>query len=267
MRVGFQKNEEKKANRLAFSLASLAIGLGLLPYLGNRQQIFVMWICLVPMTYAAYYNLNGVKTLIKVSSNEHGHIQLSKRSSPHHLFALNPAKLGLALTLAYFRRNFEIEKTADINLPMALLMGTTTICSIIGLGLASRYVVFDPKLPSLAYGFLWTINQVSVCFSEELMFRAYIGSLIKRSLSSQSGLVVPMTAVLFGLYHVDCKKPKRSIAFATLSTIAGVGYHSTYCYGGLKGSIWAHFGLNATHLLGYSYPRAHHPLMTKAEKP
>ena len=137
------------------------------------------------------------------------------------------------------------------NLPAATYAAVVTITTLIGLGLLSQQVAFDPKIPPMQYLIYWSVNQLNVCLAEGFIFQVYFPSLIQ--------LVAPninrafLTGVIFGTAHYIAS-PKPSLAYAGLATIAGAGYQTTHKHGGIAASVITHGIFNTLHLLCFSYP-------------
>ena len=68
-----------------------------------------------------------------------------------------------------------------------------------------------------------------------------------------SWLAILIAAVLFGPAHY-----RSGPAMIALAGIAGIGYGTAYRFAGLRGSMLAHFALNATHILLFTYPALAH---------
>jgi membrane protease YdiL (CAAX protease family) len=127
---------------------------------------------------------------------------------------------------------------------------TSVVC--IGTALAMRLVVWEPKWPADAWLFLVN-NLLLVSVVEEAFFRGYLqGGLMRlldgRPLGRTIALVV--ASALFGLMHL----PTGGWLWVVFSAVAGLGYGLAYRFGGLRASVLAHFALNATHFLLFTYP-------------
>jgi uncharacterized protein len=142
------------------------------------------------------------------------------------------------------------------NATLALVAGiggwllTSAVC--IGTAFAMRLVVWEPKWPADAWLFLVN-NLLLVSVVEEAFFRGYLqGGLMRlldgRPLGKTIALVV--ASVFFGLMHL----PDGGWLWVGFSAVAGLGYGLAYRFGGLRAAVLAHFALNATHFLLFTYP-------------
>lgn len=127
-----------------------------------------------------------------------------------------------------------------------------TVLVVMMLSLAMGYVRFEPHWHSLFW--IWAItNLFLTCLSEEAFFRAFIqrethSALCKRSYSS--ALAVCVSALLFGVAHFA-----GGWQYIVLATVAGLGYSLVYHRTRrIELAMLAHFALNATHFLLFTYP-------------
>lgn len=118
---------------------------------------------------------------------------------------------------------------------------------------AAGLLSWDPKLPAML---LWwaPVNLLLTCLAEETVFRGFLQERLSRwlgpRLSCGELLAVVTAAVLFGAAHFP-----GGIDYALFAATAGLGYGLAYRYGGgLPGAILAHFLLNTTHFLLFTYP-------------
>lgn len=126
------------------------------------------------------------------------------------------------------------------------------IGSLLILALAARYVRFDPKFPDEAWVWLWA-NLCLTCLAEEAFFRGFIQAQLQRVWLNRSGgewMALGLASVLFGLAHAG-----GGPTYVLLSTFAGIGYGWVFLRTGrIEASILTHFGLNAVHFVGFTYP-------------
>lgn len=120
------------------------------------------------------------------------------------------------------------------------------------LSVALGYVAFQPKWT--AFFWVWAvINLLLTCLSEEAFFRGFIQHELNHVLGSRryaNTIAVGASAVLFGLAHFA-----GGWRYILLATIAGAGYAIVYQQTRrVEMSILAHFALNATHFLLFTYP-------------
>lgn len=135
--------------------------------------------------------------------------------------------------------------------PIAVFTAVAVIAATIGVG----YVRPDFKLPGYTPIFLAT-NLLFVCVAEEAFFRGFLQDRLSRSLSGirlGESIAIVCSAGLFGAAHLA-----GGLVYAGIATLAGFGY--AYAYAVVKrieGPILVHFGLNAVHFIGFTYPRLH----------
>lgn len=128
------------------------------------------------------------------------------------------------------------------------------IAIVIALAWTFGYVDVDPKWTELFIP--WAIvNLLFVCVSEEAFFRGFIQRELARNLENHRvgpAIAITISAVLFGLAHIG-----GGVMYMFLSTVAGAGYAIVFQRSGrIEMAILAHFLLNATHFLFFSYPRS-----------
>jgi membrane protease YdiL (CAAX protease family) len=126
------------------------------------------------------------------------------------------------------------------------------VAVVMTLSLALGDVRWDPKLPP--WWAVWTWSMVCLtALPEEALFRGVIQSLITKGLggtdrAATSAIVI--AGMLFGLAHLA----GGPVAVA-LASAAGLGYGWIYASTrSIGAAIAAHAGLNAIHLLFFSYP-------------
>jgi membrane protease YdiL (CAAX protease family) len=129
-------------------------------------------------------------------------------------------------------------------LPRILAVVAVVLLAAFALG----HVRVEPKWPAFFPLWAWA-NLLFTCTAEEAVFRG----VIQRSLRDAIGDVAALSiaAVLFGAVHFA--GGPRTIVMAT---IAGAGYGWVYWRSGnrIEASILAHFLLNVTHILFFTYP-------------
>ena len=161
------------------------------------------------------------------------------------------AAAGLVV-LAYFSQR--IQSVHDIREIWAAttLAAIATAVVVIGLGLATDYLAFDPKLPSFAISFL-AINLLFVCVAEEAFFRGFIQERISRRLNSDwQWLAVAVSSLLFGVVHLA-----GGTLYALLATLVGLGCAVVYAQTRrVEAPILVHFSFNVGHFLLFTYPSA-----------
>jgi hypothetical protein len=182
-------------------------------------------------------------------------LQVSADAPPIRLTAhFAPGLAGLVL-LAFFARRTRSLHELGAALPHMLSIAAATTFIVIGAAWAAGYVRFDPKLPAitaahLAKNLLWT------CVVEESFFRGVVqqGLAQLRAVRERPGLhwlPIAVASVLFGLAHLP-----GGWTYAALAALAGVGYGLAYARTGLiEAAMLAHFAVNATHFLLFTYPQ------------
>ena len=182
-------------------------------------------------------------------------VQVSADAPPIRLSAhFAPGLAGLVLLAFFARRARSLRELAAV-LPQALAIATATTLLVVGAAWASGYVRFDPKLPAitvahLAKILLWT------CVVEECFFRGVVQHGLAqlrfvRDRPPLRWLPIAIASLLFGLAHLP-----GGWTYAGLATLAGVGYGWAYARTGLiEAALLAHFAVNATHFLLFTYPQ------------
>lgn len=138
----------------------------------------------------------------------------------------------------------------------ALLWGVVTILVCLGLALMLGLVAWSPGGPPDPLIVL-LVNLLLVCVPEELLFRGYLQGGLTRLLErftgagpQAAGLIALVAAAgLFGLAHHSA-----GWRYMIVASLAGLGYGLAYRGGGVRAAVIAHFGLNATHMLLFTYP-------------
>jgi membrane protease YdiL (CAAX protease family) len=115
------------------------------------------------------------------------------------------------------------------------------------------YLRFEPKWNSIFW--LWAIaNLFSTCLSEEAFFRGFVQRELQLRLARMgygSWWAVAPSAMLFGLAHFA-----GGWRYVLLASLAGVGYGYLYLRTQrIEWSMAAHFLMNTTHFLLFTYPR------------
>jgi membrane protease YdiL (CAAX protease family) len=127
-----------------------------------------------------------------------------------------------------------------------------TIGAVMAASLALGFVHFDPHWTPVFWA--WApINLLLTCVGEEAFFRGFLQREVERVLDGRphAGMwTVAISAVLFGLAHAA-----GGWRYVLLATIAGSGYALAYRRTGrIEGAILAHFAVNVTHFLLFTYP-------------
>ncbi|WP_028454408.1 CPBP family intramembrane glutamic endopeptidase [Chitinilyticum litopenaei] len=100
----------------------------------------------------------------------------------------------------------------------------------------------------------WLLNNLLlVCLVEELLFRGWLMQGLARYWAGWrhgAALALILSALLFGLAHAA-----GGPVWVLVATLAGLGYGVAWRAGGLRAAVGVHFGVNAVHLLAFSYPQ------------
>jgi uncharacterized protein len=128
------------------------------------------------------------------------------------------------------------------------------IVVVAALAVALGYLTWQPKWTPLLW--VWaTSNLFFTCLSEEAFFRGFIQRGLEAALQGRpyaAGVAITVSAVLFGLAHIA-----GGVTYAALGIVAGFGYALVYHRTkSIEMAMLAHFTLNATHFLLFTYPSA-----------
>lgn len=177
-------------------------------------------------------------------------VRVSERASLFTQYAnFDKAAAGLLLFAFFCRRCTSLEEWRDISIPTVVAIGATGVV-VITSALISGYVLFDPKLPSFTPAFL-AVNLLFTCVAEEVFFRGLVQEGMSRVLPEGHLVPVAISALLFGVAHFAGGLPNVALA-----SIAGFGYALVYdATRRIEAPILTHFGVNAIHFLGFTYPR------------
>jgi membrane protease YdiL (CAAX protease family) len=106
-----------------------------------------------------------------------------------------------------------------------------------------------------------TTNLFLTCVAEEAFFRSLVQDPLRGlrpgqhvgaggSWSARIVLAIVVSGMLFGLAHAA-----GGPSMILMATLAGLGYAAVYARTNrIEAPILVHFGLNATHLLAFTYP-------------
>jgi membrane protease YdiL (CAAX protease family) len=131
-----------------------------------------------------------------------------------------------------------------------MIGATIAVAMVAALGLG--FVRFDPRWTPLFW--VWApINLLLTCFSEEALFRGFLQRELGTALEGRAyaaATAVAVSAIAFGLAHAG-----GGWRYVLLATLAGTGYALAYQRTArVEASILAHFAVNATHFLLFTYP-------------
>lgn len=177
--------------------------------------------------------------------------RISPDAMPYSLrLSFDKASAGLIL-LAFYAPRASTVAHWRVVLRTALVMTLATALVVFGFAVAVGYVAWLPKLPLFAPAFL-AANLLFTCVAEEAFFRGLLQPCIAARTRGRwaTPVAVTVVAVLFGLAHAAGGLPL--IAFAAL---AGLGYSLAFALSQrIEAAILVHFGINAIHLLLFTYP-------------
>jgi membrane protease YdiL (CAAX protease family) len=196
----------------------------------------------------ALHQLPGIHNLLIMSG-----AVLSPSSAPYDLWLnFDKTVAGVLILGLTYHQLIRTRMDGVAALKRALLPIVVTIAAGLAFALLLGYVQWAPKLPSQFA--LWApVNLLSTCVSEEAFFRGFIQTQIASALRARRwGYIVAIasSALLFGLAHIA-----GGWTYVALAAAAGTGYAITFHRTQrIEMSILAHFGLNATHYLLFTYP-------------
>jgi membrane protease YdiL (CAAX protease family) len=177
---------------------------------------------------------------------------VSQDAPPFTLY-LNFDKALIGLFLLAFAMPLIASRAESLAMLRAALPRIIVVIGVVLVAaIALRHVRFDPKWPEFFPFWAWS-NLLFTCTAEEAVFRGVIQRTIAGDAPSTRRTLAALliAAVLFGVVHFA--GGPRSVMMATL---AGAGYGWVYWRGGnrIEASILAHFLLNVTQILFFTYP-------------
>jgi CAAX protease family protein len=183
------------------------------------------------------------------------HVVLSDGAAPFTLY-LNFDKTLVGLGIlgfchrALLVRASEWPPTLRLAVPIMVINVVVVAVGACTLG----YLTWQPKWTPIFW--IWApVNLFFVCLSEEAFFRGFIQRELTSSLQRMrygSGVAIAASSMLFGLVHFA-----GGTSYIVLATAAGLGYGIVYHRTqSIEMSMLAHFALNTTHFLLFTYPQA-----------
>jgi membrane protease YdiL (CAAX protease family) len=126
-----------------------------------------------------------------------------------------------------------------------------TIVVVMAASTVLGFVRFEPRWTRLFW--VWASINLLTCVSEEALFRGFLQRELGVALEGRryaAATAVAVSALAFGLAHAA-----GGWRYVLLATLAGIGY-ALACQrtGRVEASILAHFAVNATHFLLFTYP-------------
>ncbi|HYD59397.1 MAG TPA: CPBP family intramembrane glutamic endopeptidase [Noviherbaspirillum sp.] len=215
----------------------------------NRPlQIIFMSLTVLLALALALHLLPGFRNPVLVAN-----IKFSPDAAPFTQYAnFDKAAVGLILLAFLANRSRSAQERRSVLL-RALPIAAITAATVIAAGIVAGYVRPDLKLSWYTPVFLAT-NLLFVCVAEEAFFRGLIQEQLGRLLSGTpfgAAAAVVISALLFGVAHLA-----GGIPYAGIATLAGLGYAFSYAVTKrIEAPILVHFGVNAVHFIGFTYPR------------
>ncbi len=175
-------------------------------------------------------------------------VRLSAASAPYTMYAnFDKGVVGLVL-LVFFCQRASSWRDFGAALKSQAIVLAALLIAVLGAGWATGFVHPDfklsPYLPLFA-----VVNLLFVCVAEETFFRGVIQGQLARFGDT---LAVVVSGLLFGAAHLG-----GGWQFGVLASLAGLGYALLYSKTRrIEVPIAAHFLLNLTHFVVFTYPRA-----------
>jgi len=175
---------------------------------------------------------------------------LSPNAFPLNLY-LNFDKPLIAIFLLGFG-TLPLQRGIQKTINFRLLFNIIVACAIIGMiAMFANMIQWDLKFGSFFW--VWALNNlVFVCVTEEVLFRGFVQEQLSKVFSRYrigSILALVISALSFGLSHLG------PFPYVALVTLCGIFYGTVYLKTKkIEMAIWAHFLLNAIHIIGFSYP-------------
>jgi len=230
-------------------LAMLAFGL--LCYRYSREQQPLTTIATVLFSFALMAHVVPGFSNLPVARD----IVLSPGAVPYTLY-LNFDKALIALFLLAFGPPLLSLRADWVTMLKGALPGVLALIAVLmASALWIGQVRLDLKWPEIFPVWAWA-NLLFTCAAEEALFRGVIqrrlqgepGSPTQRMGRGIAGLAI--AAVVFGLAHYA-----GGVRSVVLATIAGIGYGWIFWRTNrIEASILAHFLVNTTHILCFTYP-------------
>ena len=177
---------------------------------------------------------------------------LSADALPYTLYLnIDKAVVGIFI-LGFFYQKTSHSLSWKQSGRVLLLVLPVTILVVVSLSLLTGYVRLDLKIINKLWLWIW-LNLFFTCMTEEAFFRGFLQHQLNRYLEQRnySKWIAPIVvALLFGLAHFS-----GGVLYIVIATAAGLGYGIIYMRTGrIETSIIAHFILNLTHVLLFTYP-------------
>lgn len=214
----------------------------------SRWQQFVFGFFTIVMALAlAMHRLPGFNKLMLLAD-----VQLSAGAAPFTLYAnFDMGVVGLVLLALFCRRTSSWTELVAVIRKAAPIIAVT-IVAVLGLAWILHFVRLDFKLSESTLTFM-AVNLFFSVVAEEAFFRGFIQDRLSLALGSTSwknAIAITISALLFGVAHLG-----GGVQYAGLATLAGLGYAFAFQRTRrIESAIAAHFLLNATHFVAFTYP-------------
>jgi membrane protease YdiL (CAAX protease family) len=182
-------------------------------------------------------------------------VVLSNGAAPYTLY-LNFDKTLVGVCILGICHPTLRARAADWSRAFRRALPTATLAVVVVAfgAMALGYLTWQPKWTALFW--IWApVNLFFTCLSEEALFRGFIQRELASALHGTrygKWVAIAVSALLFGLAHFA-----GGPSYVVLAAAAGLGYALVYQRTqSIEMSILAHFALNATHFLLFTYPRA-----------
>jgi membrane protease YdiL (CAAX protease family) len=179
---------------------------------------------------------------------------LSPGSGPYTLYLnFDKTAVGILILGICYRRMLQDRREWARTLQRALPIVVINTGALVLLSMVLGFLKLDPKWTFFS---IWApANLFLTVLSEEAFFRGFIQHELSAALAGSrhaAWVGVAVSAVTFGMAHFA-----GGWTYASLATAAGVGYALAFQRTGrIEASMLAHFALNATHFLLFTYPRS-----------
>lgn len=213
---------------------------------------YLFWLCLILAVIVSFgmgvHAFPGFDNPLIVKN-----VSLAKDSIPYTLYwSYDKAITAYVLTLLY-RSLAKSDKFTLYQLKQTSIVAIVTVIVILSGAILMGLIAWEPKVPDFI--FFWLLaNLFITCTAEEAFFRGLIQyqthRLLKTSTRHSAIVAITFAGILFGAAHFA-----MGIEYVLIASVAGFGYGLAFqLTGRLEASIIAHFLMNITHILFFTYP-------------